>query len=64
MNEYPAGALAAALYICSGIRCMERGTISEQPNEDGSENFPMLELIRLALPRRVFSLSHVKYAVD
>lgn len=64
MEEYPAGALAVALYICSGVRCMERGTISEQPNEDGSENFPQLELVRIALPRRVYSLSHIKYTID
>lgn len=64
MSEYPAGALSVALYICSGVRCMERGTISEQPKPDGNENFPKLELIRLALPRRVFSLSHLKYTID
>lgn len=63
-DEYPAGALAAAYYLCSGIRCMERGTISEQPNEDGSENYAEMELIRIALPRRVFTLSQVKYAID
>ena len=43
---------------------MERGTISEQREEDGSEHFASVELLRLALPRRVFTLSQVKYAVD
>lgn len=63
-NEYPAGALAAALYIASGVRGMERGTMSEQRNPDGSEVFSNMELLRLAMPRRVFTLSQVKYAVD
>jgi len=62
--EYPAGALATALYIASGVRGMERGTLSEQRNPDGSEVFSNMELLRLAMPRRVFTLSQVKYAVD
>ena len=63
-EEYPAGALGAAVYIAGGIRGMERGTISEQREEDGSEHLASVELLRLALPRRVFTLSQVKYAVD
>jgi tryptophanase len=63
-SEYPAGALAAALYIASGVRGMERGTMSEQRNPDGSEFFSNMELLRLAMPRRVYTLSQVKYAVD
>lgn len=63
-NEYPAGALAAAIYIISGVRGMERGTLSEQREEDGTEVFSNMELVRLAMPRRVFTLSQVKYAVD
>lgn len=63
-SEYPAGALAAALYIVSGIRGMERGTMSEQRNPDGSEPLSAMELLRLALPRRVYTLSQVKYALD
>jgi tryptophanase len=43
---------------------MERGTMSEQRNPDGSEVFSNMELLRLAMPRRVFTLSQVKYAVD
>lgn len=62
--EYPAGALAAALYIASGVRGMERGTMSEQRNPDGSEVLSNMELLRLAMPRRVYTLSQVKYAVD
>lgn len=63
-REYPAGALAAALYIASGVRGMERGTMSEQRNPDGSEAFSNMELLRLAMPRRVYTLSQVKYAID
>jgi len=63
-SEYPAGALGAAVYIAGGIRGMERGTLSEQRNEDGTEHFSSMELLRLALPRRVFTLSQVKYAID
>jgi tryptophanase len=62
--QYPAGALAAALYICSGVRGMERGTLSEQREPDGTEVYANMELLRLALPRRVFTLSQVKYAID
>jgi tryptophanase len=63
-ERYPAGALAAALYIISGVRGMERGTLSEQRNADGSEPLAHMELVRLALPRRVFTLSQVEYVVD
>ena len=63
-DQYPAGALAAALYIAGGIRGMERGSISEQRNEDGTENYAELELLRLACPRRVFTLSQIKYCAD
>ncbi|MCL2157927.1 MAG: tryptophanase [Oscillospiraceae bacterium] len=63
-TKYRAGALAAALYIASGVRCMERGTLSEQRNEDGSEKLAEMELARLALPRRVFTLSQIKYTAD
>jgi tryptophanase len=63
-GEYPAGALAAAIYLCSGVRCMERGTLSEQRNDDGTERYAEMELARLAVPKRVFTLSHIKYAAD
>jgi tyrosine phenol-lyase len=43
---------------------MERGTLSEQRDENGNEILSQMELLRLALPRRVFTLSQVKYAVD
>ena len=63
-GQYPAGALGAAMYIAGAVRGMERGTLSEQRNPDGSERLSEIELLRLALPRRVFTLSQVKYAID
>ena len=63
-SAYPAGALAAAIYMVSGVRGMERGTLSEQRDENGVETLSHMELVRLAMPRRVFTLSQVKYAVD
>jgi tryptophanase len=63
-TEYPSGALGSALYLISGVRGMERGTMSEQRTEDGEETLAHVELLRLALPRRVFTMSHIKYAVD
>ncbi len=63
-EEYPAGALNAAIYLVSGSRGMERGTISETRNADGSDHLASVELVRLALPRRVFSLSHITFMVD
>lgn len=63
-TEYPAGALASAFFIASGVRGMERGTISEQRDENGVEPLANMELLRLAVPRRVFTLSQINYAVD
>ena len=63
-EQYTAGALASALYIISGVRGMERGTMSEQRNEDGTEPLAHMELVRLAMPRRVFTMSQIVYAVD
>lgn len=63
-NHYPAGALAISVFLAGGVRGMERGTLSEQRNPDGTEPLAEMELLRLALPRRVFTLSQVKYAVD
>ena len=63
-SEYPAGALAAAIYIASGVRSMERGTISMDRDAAGNEVYADLELARLAVPRRVYTMSHIEYAVD
>ena len=63
-KEYPAGALAAALYIISGCRGMERGTISSVRDAEGNDLLADVELLRLAFPRRVFTLSQTKFVLD
>lgn len=63
-TEYPAGALATAFYIISGARGMERGTISSVRDEHGNDIPADAELLRLALPRRVFTLSQLMYVAD
>ena len=63
-EKYQAASLAAAIYIVSGARGMERGTLSEEKNPDGSEHIASCELVRLALPRRVFTLSQVRFIAD
>ncbi len=63
-QQYPAGALTAAFYLISGIRGMERGSISNQRDENGNETYADMELMRLAVPRRVFTLSQIQYVYD
>jgi tryptophanase len=63
-SEYPAGALAAALFIISGIRGMERGTISSVRDANGNDVLADVELLRLAFPRRVFTLSQTMFVID
>jgi tryptophanase len=63
-SEYPAGALAAAVYIASGIRGMERGSVSMDRDKEGRDVPSDLELVRLAVPRRVFTMSHYQYTAD
>jgi tryptophanase len=63
-SEYPAGALAAALFIASGCRGMERGTISSVRDENGNDILADVELLRLAFPRRVFTLSQTMFLID
>ena len=63
-EEYQSASLVTAIYLVSGARGMERGTLSEERNPDGSEHIASCELVRLALPRRVFTLSQVRYIAD
>ncbi len=58
--QFPAQALAAALYIDAGIRTMERGIVSAGRNAvTGDHYFPKLELVRLTIPRRVYTQAHM-----
>jgi len=59
--ELPAQTLAAALYLAGGVRSMERGIVSGQ---HGDESYDGLELVRLTLPRRVYTSEHLAYVAD
>lgn len=63
-SSYPAASLAGALYLVSGVRAMERGTMSMDRAKDGREVYADLELIRIAFPRRTYTKSHAEYLVD
>lgn len=57
---YPAQALAAEIYVDSGVRTMERGVVSAGRNSKTGENYyPELELVRLTIPRRVYTQAHM-----
>jgi tyrosine phenol-lyase len=60
-EEFPAQTLAAALYLAGGVRSMERGIVSGQ---HGSEPYAGLELVRLTIPRRVYTQEHLAYVAD
>jgi len=64
-KHFPAQALAAALYVESGIRAMERGVVSAGRNQETGENFmPKLELVRLTIPRRVYTQAHMDVTAE
>jgi tyrosine phenol-lyase len=63
--EFPAQALAAALYAESGVRAMERGAVSAGRDAvTGANRFPALELVRLTIPRRVYTQAHMDVVVE
>jgi tryptophanase len=62
--EYPGQALACALYREGGIRGCEIGTVMFGRHPDGSEEPAPMELVRLAIPRRVYTQSHVDYVIE
>jgi tryptophanase len=61
---YPGQALACALYREGGIRGCEIGTVMFGLHPDGSESPAAMELVRLAIPRRVYTQSHVDYVIE
>jgi tyrosine phenol-lyase len=64
-DDHPAQTLAAELYMESGIRSMERGNVSAgRDPETGKNRRPALELLRLTLPRRVYTQTHMDVVVD
>jgi tyrosine phenol-lyase len=64
-DQFPAQSLAADLYVHSGVRGMERGVVSAGRNpETGDHNYPKLELVRLTLPRRVYTQAHMDVTAE
>jgi len=64
-ERFPAQALAAEIYVETGVRAMERGNVSAGRNAETGENYrPRLELVRLTIPRRVYTQSHLDYAAE
>lgn len=64
-DQLPAQSLAAALYVDSGVRSMERGLVSAGRNKQTDEhNYPELELVRLTIPRRVYTQAHMDVVAE
>jgi len=64
-TQFPAQALAAAIYLDSGVRSMERGIVSAGRNaETGDHYYPALELVRLTVPRRVYTQAHMDVVAE
>lgn len=64
-SSYPAQTLAAEIYIDSGVRSMERGIVSAGRDVKTGENyFPRLELVRLTIPRRVYTQAHMDVVAE
>jgi tryptophanase len=61
---YPGQALAVALYVIGGIRSCEIGSVMFGRQPDGSEEPAKMELVRLAIPRRVYTQSHIDYVIE
>ena len=64
-DQFPAQTLAAQLYLNSGVRGMERGIVSAgRDPKTGEHRFPALELMRLAIPRRVYTQAHMDVVAE
>ena len=59
-DQFPAQRLAAELYVETGVRAMERGNVSKGRRPDGQNYRPALELVRLTIPRRVYTNDHMR----
>ena len=62
--EYPGQALAVALYLEGGIRGCEIGTVMFGRHPDGTETPAAMDLVRLAIPRRTYTQSHIDYVIE
>lgn len=63
-DEYPAQRLAGEIYVETGVRAMERGNVSSGRDSEGNNYRPALELVRLTLPRRVYTDDHLRAVAD
>lgn len=64
-DQFPAQTLAAELYLDSGIRAMERGIVSAgRDPATGQHRYPRLELVRLTIPRRVYTQAHMDVTAE
>lgn len=64
-DELPAQTLAAEIYVDSGVRTMERGVVSAGRNpQTGKHNYPKLELVRVTIPRRVYTQAHMDVVAE
>lgn len=64
-DKFPAQTLAAELYLDAGIRAMERGIVSAGRNaQTGDHYYPKLELVRLTIPRRVYTQAHMDVVAE
>jgi tryptophanase len=62
--EFPGQALAAALYEAGGVRGCEIGSVMFGLQADGTEQAAAMELVRLAIPRRTYTQSHIDYVIE
>ena len=62
--HYPGQALACALYLEGGVRSCEIGTVMFGLHPDGTETPPPMDLVRLAIPRRIYTQSHIDYVIE
>jgi tryptophanase len=62
--QYPGQALAVALYETGGVRSCEIGTVMFGRQPDGTERPAPLDLVRLAIPRRTYTQSHIDYVIE
>ncbi|HET8660705.1 MAG TPA: tryptophanase [Micromonosporaceae bacterium] len=63
-QRYPGQALACALYVEGGVRSCEIGTVMFGRRPDGTERLAPMDLVRLAIPRRTYTQSHIDYVIE